>query len=336
MQIKNVTLALATLGVAAVVTSACSGAPTSDPNDVGGPEYAALEGMPVTSAVDSAAKRADHKIKTAFVIVMENKNWNEVKGNPDARYINEVLLPAGASTEAYFDNPAGVHPSLPNYIWMEAGDNLGIHDDHLPLENYRTTKKHLTSLLSAADVPWKTYQQGIDGKSCPLVQAGDYAPKHNAPVYFSDVTDDNDPQSPTCLEHVRPLEELGRDLAADAVSGYVFITPDRCHNMHDACASGRDVKNGDDFLREEIPKLQASAAYQDGGAIFVTWDESEGGTYPIGMIVLSPLARAGFVSRAHYNHSSLLRTMQEVFAVEPYLRDAANAAPLSELFTAYP
>ena len=328
------TVAIASVPFAVALTGFACG-PTNDPNDVGGFEYQALEDQPVTTAEESARKRASHQIKTAFVIVMENENWYEVKGDPDAKYINS-LVKEGASNEGYYDNPRQVHPSEPNYIWMEAGDNLGIHDDHVPADNFRTTKKHLTSLLQTANVPWKTYQQGIDGKTCPLVDQGDYAPKHNAPIYFTDITDNLDPHSANCIAHVRPMEELDADLAANRVSGYVFITPDRCHNMHDACASGNQVKNGDDFLAHEIPKLQASEAYKNGGAIFITWDESEGGTYPIGMIVLSPLAKKGYVSNTNFNHSSLLRTIQEVFAVEPYLRDAQNAKPLSELFTAYP
>jgi hypothetical protein len=120
------------------------------------------------------------------------------------------------------------------------------------------------------------------------------------------------------------------------VAGYVFITPDHCHNMHDACVSGNNIKNGDDFLAAEIPKLQASSAYENGGAIFITWDESENGEHPIGMIVNSPLAKSNYRSSTAFTHSSLLRTLQEVFSVQPYLRDAANAQPLNELFTAYP
>jgi hypothetical protein len=316
------------------VSSACG--PVRDPYDVGGPRYAALENEPVTTAAESSALRASHRIKTAFVIVMENENWSEVKGHPSARYINEVMLPAAASAENYWDNPKQVHPSEPNYIWMEAGDNLGIVDDHEPADNFKYTKKHLTALLQAAAVPWKFYQQGIDGKRCPLSEQGDYAPKHNAPLFFTDITDDNSVYSRTCIEHVRPESELAADLEADRVSGYVFITPDRCHNMHDPCASGNNMKNGDDFLAHEVPMIRASKAYQNGGAIFVTWDESEGGTFPIGMMVLSPLARPGYRSTTHFNHSSLLRTLQEIFAVGPLLRDAENATSLGELFTSYP
>lgn len=324
------------LGLFSILLSTHCGPPKGSPDDVGGTQYEALEHEPVTSASESAAERETHALKTAFVIVMENKNWTSVRGSASAPFINEVLLPSAAMADNYRDNPKHVHPSEPNYIWMEAGDNLAIRDDDDPDANFRNTRKHLVTLLQSADVPWKSYQQGISGKVCPLAHENSYAPKHNPMVFFTDVTDGNNPHSANCIEHVRPESELATDLANDAVSGYVFITPDLCHDMHDTCASGDSVKNGDDFLAHEIPLIQASKAYLNGGAIFVTWDEGEEGEEPIGMMVLSPLAKAGYHTATAFNHSSLLRTMQEIFAVKPLLRDAANARGLGELFAKYP
>src|SRR5512133_1919483 len=76
-----------------------------------------------------------------------------------------------------------------------------------------------------------------------------------------------------------------------------------------------------------------SAAYQDNGALFITWDEGElFSGEPIGMILLSPHARgAGYVSNVPYTHSSFLRTLQEIFHVSPLLGDAANAEPMLDL-----
>jgi hypothetical protein len=50
-------------------------------------------------------------------------------------------------------------------------------------------------------------------------------------------------------------------------------------------------------------------------------------------VVLSPLAKGrGYSNDISYTHSSLLRTVQEIFRVEPLLGDAANATNLSDLF----
>ena len=51
------------------------------------------------------------------------------------------------------------------------------------------------------------------------------------------------------------------------------------------------------------------------------------------MMVLSPLAKGeGYVSSNFYDHSSYVRTMQDIFGVSPYLGDAVNATNLGELF----
>ena len=103
---------------------------------------------------------------TVFVIVMENHNWSQIKDSPSAPYINE-LLTEGAHAEAYY-NPPDLHPSEPNYLWLEAGENFGIVDDAAPAANHQATTAHLTALLDAAGISWKSYQEDISGDTCPL------------------------------------------------------------------------------------------------------------------------------------------------------------------------
>jgi hypothetical protein len=101
------------------------------------------------------------------------------------------------------------------------------------------------------------------------------------------------------------------------------------------------IKLGDDWLAAQIPKLLASAAYKDNGAIFIVWDEGDekllqtASDGPIGMIALSPLAKPGFSSTTAFTHSSMLRTVETIFGV-PFLRGAMGATDLGEMFTAFP
>jgi len=103
--------------------------------------------------------------------------------------------------------------------------------------------------------------------------------------------------------------------------------------MHSlAPGSTSKEKQGDDWLAHELPAVLSSAAYTNGGAIFILWDEGKSNN-PIGLIALSPLAKGGgYSNNIPYTHSSLLRTLQEIFRVEPLLGDAANATDLSDLF----
>lgn len=265
---------------------------------------------------------------------MENHNWSDIKGNPSAPYINNTLLPLGSHAEQYY-NPPGIHPSEPNYLWLEAGTNFGVFDDNDPSSNHQSSTQHLVTQLQQAGIAWKSYQEDISGTTCPLTSVNKYAPKHNPMVYFDDVTNDNDPNSAYCIAHVRPYSELAKDLQNNTVPRYNFITPNLCDDMHNDCKPTYDgIQQGDTWLAQQIPMLMNSQAYQNGGIIFITWDEGEGGDGPIGMIVLSNRAKGnGYSNSIYYTHSSTLRTIQEIFGLQPFLGDAANATDLSDLFS---
>ncbi len=273
---------------------------------------------------------------TVFLIVMENHNWSDIKDSKSAPYINS-LLNQGAYADAY-TNPPGLHPSEPNYLWLEAGTSFGMADDQLPAVNHQSSTAHLTTLLDAANISWRSYQEGIVGDSCPLENKGLYAPKHNPTVFFDDVTGNNDSRSSYCIAHERPYTELEHDLSKNTVARYNFIAPNLCNDMHNfiGCDTLNSVKNGDNWLKQAIPLILASDAYNKGGIIFITWDEGEGSDGPIGMIILSPYAKVGYSNSVPYTHSSTLRTLQEIFDVQPFLGEAANATDLSDLFNAFP
>ncbi len=294
----------------------------------------------------SGSGPTSHAIKTVFLIVMENKPLIEVEGNASAPYINDTLLPMASRAEAYKGPKDGaLHPSEPNYIWLEAGDNLGITNDNDPAQNHQSTTDHLVTYMEKAGVTWKAYQEDISGTECPLSGVGDYKPKHDPMVFFDDVTDTNDPQSQHCIEHNRPLAELDADLAAGHAAQYNLVTPNQCNDMHSACAPLNDkVAQGDQWLAEWVPKIMASPQYQDGGALFITWDEAELfdtclGNCEIGMIVVSPLGKGGgYSNTVAYDHSSTLKSVQEIFGIKPLLRAAGapSTNDLADLFRTFP
>jgi len=289
-----------------------------------------------------------HHIKTVFVIVMENHNWTgdapfNIKGNPAAPYINYTLLPMASFANNY-NNPPGNHPSLPNYLWFEAGTNFGIRDDGSPYRHHQGTHDHLVKLLENAGISWKAYDENISGTNCPLSSAGPrdpngnqlYAPRHNPFVYFDDQTNTLNTNSAKCISHIRPFSEFDSDLAANRVARYNFITPNLCDDMHDPCA-GNPIAHDDAWLKKNVPAILNSTAYRSGGAIFLVWDEAERGDGPIPLILLSPFAKGSHYSnRLYYTHSSLLRTVQEIFGVYPLIRAAAYQRDLGDLFHVFP
>jgi hypothetical protein len=132
------------------------------------------------------------------------------------------------------------------------------------------------------------------------------------------------------------------------VPRYNFITPNLCNDMHGQaiglqCQIGiaDRIKMGDQWLAAELPKIFASNAYKNGGVVFLLFDEGDENLIngasdgPIPMIVLSPLAKKGYLNGTHYTHSDMLHTVETIFGV-PYLRDAKNGTDLSDFFTAFP
>jgi hypothetical protein len=172
--------------------------------------------------------------------------------------------------------------------------------------------------------------------------------EHLAFVYFNDINAGLNPQSAECIAHVRPYYQLATDLADHTVARYNFITPNVCHDGHEGvspCARTEPADNtqrSDAWLKQNVPLILESDEYKKGGALFIIWDEAEDSDPfsdgPIGMFLLSPFAKGGgkkpFSNSIHYDHSSTLKTLQEIFDVQPLLGAAADpeTKDLSDLF----
>jgi phosphatidylinositol-3-phosphatase len=283
-----------------------------------------------TATVTPSSNRA---IRTVFLIVMENHNWSSIAGSSSAPYINTTLLPLASHAEQYY-NPPGLHPSLGNYLWLESGQCFtycGTDNDPSPFPN-GLTGPALHSQLSAAGISWRGYFEDMTDGTCPFAIPGAYTVHHNPFVYYNDVS-----SNPGC-PNLKSYADLSGDLANNTVARYNVIVPDKCDDMHDSCAPYNDaIRQGDVWLQNTVSAILNSQAYKNGGALFITWDEAASGDGPIGMIVLSPLAKGhGYANAIPYTHSSTLRTLEEIFGVSPLLGDAANATDLRDLFSTFP
>jgi hypothetical protein len=126
---------------------------------------------------------------------------------------------------------------------------------------------------------------------------------------------------------------------------YSFLTPDQCHDGHDACNGNSQLAGADQFLKAVVPAIQASPAYKKDGLIVVLFDEgstdrvccgekkgpnlgpNENNGYPIpgpvadgggqtGAILLSPFVTPATRDRTHsFNHYSYLRSIEDLFGV---------------------
>lgn len=269
---------------------------------------------------------------TVFTIVMENHSRGNIFGSASAPFING-LAAQGAIANGYHDSY--VHPSEPNYIWMVAGENFGILDDGDPGPGHvLVSESHLADQIDKAGLTWKTYQEDMT-EPCGLHSGGAYAAKHNPFAFFVDLNGWDDQtqtmhSTPRCTEHIVNFNQLAGDLASGNVPDYVFITPNLNNDMHDG-----SIQQADTWLAGVVPQIMASARYQNGGALFLVWDEgnSQGDDPPF--VVVSPNTKPGTVSTTDYDTSSFLKTVQAMLGVEALPCDANPdaVATMDDLFT---
>jgi hypothetical protein len=226
------------------------------------------------------------QVQTVFVIAMENHNWTQpaaetspqqIFGNPAAPYINSLVTPGdpNAAQVSYASNyrnaGPGIHPSEPNYIWSEAGSNLGVFNDNDPYQmpggTNQATTNSLSNYLQRTGQTWRSYQEDTDinltnnqpvAKSqytVPLKSFSgtftsgtnqyngsnqyNYAAKHNPQVFFTTTNGGNDPTTTNPLaRNYAPLQQLSTDLTNNTVARYNWITPNQYNDMHSTLTGG--------------------------------------------------------------------------------------------------
>lgn len=331
------------------------------------------------------------KVGHVFVIVLENNDYEDsFAADSLAPYLAQTLPAQGALLQNYY----GIgHVSLDNYIAMVSGQgpNFATQSDCLIFLEflppvillgpdgqaighgcvYPTSVPNLMDQLEAKGLTWKGYMEdmGFDPSrepaTCahPAVNAQDntesaaeddqYATRHNPFVDFHSVIDDQ----AKCDANVVNLNNIHADLASvTTTANYVFITPNLCHDGHDApCVNGEPggLESINAFLQTYVPIILASPAYQQDGLLIITFDESEGpqsdssgccgaGPTPVtplpgvtgvgggrvGAVLLSQFIQPGTISTADYNHYSMLRSVEDLFGL-PRLGYAGASAVTS-------
>lgn len=251
-----------------------------------------------TSAPASAAKAPVH----VFLIVMENHGADEVLRG---QYIASLAARYGVAQNYH----AVAHPSVPNYLALSSGTTWGVRDDGY----YVLPQRDLGTQLTNARISWRAYMEGLTDAGC-IDSPVPYDPGHNPFAYYGG----------RCPANVVPLTSLPADLNSNSPR-FAWITPDRCHDMHDC-----SVAAGDAWLRQEVPSIMASPAWKSNGVLFITWDEDDGGT---DNSVLTLVIRSGAghaVSSRSYTHYSLLATIEDLLGVGR-LGQAAQASAMSDL-----
>jgi hypothetical protein len=149
------------------------------------------------SSLMLSAAHAQTHVGTVWYILLENRNFTEsetsggaqIYGSPAAPYINSLITPGNPNATqvsycaayhnvlaVYDGSGPSIHPSEPNYVWMEAGSNLSKLDDNDPygsgksvlqIDNFLAANpaysgQNFCGLLQAASLTWRAYSEGTN------------------------------------------------------------------------------------------------------------------------------------------------------------------------------
>jgi phosphatidylinositol-3-phosphatase len=247
-------------------------------------------------------------IKHVFLIVLSDQGAAAFSPGSSAPYLAKTLPHAGELLENYFAVSSG---ELANAIALTSGQgptpqtaaDCPLYTDVTPAAAgaegqvlgsgcvYPRPTLTLGDQLTRAGKSWKAYVEGIEmggpgqPTSCrhPALGATGvenapspqdaYVTWRNPFVYFHSLID-----SPQCAKDDIGLGRLASDLKKTSTTpSLAYIVPDRCHDGSEApCAPGQPagLPATEVFLRKVVPEIKASAAYNQGALIAITFDQA--------------------------------------------------------------
>jgi phosphatidylinositol-3-phosphatase len=258
-----------------------------------------------------------------FVIVGENKSLYQLNSS-NAPYIMNTLKPESAWMTDYNDVTPG---SLADYVALTSGQ-------FAPCQTGGPCgTQNVPSIFSQlGDGAWKDWNESMPSNCYPTVAGSEsalnaYKQGHNPALYYAGLP---------CSTYDVPAGTTGPDdmsyfndaLAAGTVPEYNLISPNLCEDSYHSCNGANIITEYDNFLKKEIPLIEASPAFGSNGVIFATYDEGYVPTHnPNTMMdVVGPQVQVGTYS-GDYDHYSTLATIEQGLGL-PCLANACTASAL--------
>jgi hypothetical protein len=279
-----------------------------------------------------------------FLVVGENTSASQIT-TAHAPYLTRTLKPRAAWLTSYHSFTRS--KSLGNYIAMTSGQFTRCEArNDLPATCHQSVD-NVFEQLQRASRPWFVFTESATS-ACDLIDHGAawsrniYPAHHNPAVYYTGIygpsyAEEATPK-PACRDHDLPMgttapndtSVMDAALRSGAVGDLNVIIPNNFENGHDVCGTRDRIRQFDDFLAREVPKIEASPAFAGGGTLVITWDE--GGDKPLNpgnplLLALGAGVKTGVVGSGAYNHYSLLRSIQDRLQLKP-LAHARSARPL--------
>lgn len=250
------------------------------------------------------------RFNKVMIIVLENTSYDDAVEQP---FIGS-LTHRGALLTRF---SAETHPSQPNYLALISGSAHGVHDDY----NVSIDAPHVGDLLEAKGLQWKVYAEGYPGSCFLGDKAGDYVRKHVPFLSFTNVQ-----TNPTRCSRIVNASQLSQDIQTGTLPNYSLYIPDQRNDGHDT-----GVSFADEWLSTTFGPLLLDRRFTDGLLLVVTFDEGKSflSSNRVLTVLLGDSVEPGARSDKAYNHYSLLRLVEDEFALGTLGENDAEAPAIT-------
>ncbi|HVT61400.1 MAG TPA: alkaline phosphatase family protein [Thermoanaerobaculia bacterium] len=261
------------------------------------------------------------------IVVEENKDYEQIAGNPSAPYINRTLRIEGADLLQMYGEE---HHSEGNYFWLFSGSNQNVgFSDKVPPPS-SITASNLCAGLIAAGRFFKGYSEDLPDIGSTVEKSGHYARKHVPWISFSNpgsgTTGGQAAGSSVNLRFEDFLHTPYGDLPAVS-----FVIPNLVNDMHDGKPEA-SIPAGDKWLMEHLDGYYQWAK-QNNSLLILTFDENDHASLFGGLTdpaaaqsaarnrILTVFAGAHIRQGAYaegkgVTHVNVLRTLESMYGLE--------------------
>lgn len=214
------------------------------------------------------------------IVIEENKDYEQIIGNPKAPYINGVFKSEGASFTRMF---AEEHPSEGNYFWLFSGNDQGVgFNDEIPSAQTTPGYPFMThnlgeELLGTGRLSLKGYAEDLPSTGSTVDNSGLYARKHVPYISFANIPGGTEKESSSNLA----FKDFPDAAHFDALPTVAFVIPNLANDMHNCypptCVTSRldcCIGLGDDWLRKNLDAYYQWAKAHNS-LLILTFDEND-------------------------------------------------------------
>ncbi|KUJ12359.1 phosphoesterase-domain-containing protein [Mollisia scopiformis] len=235
-------------------------------------------------------------------IWLENTDIDMAAGDPSLQWVAKQ----GITLNNY---NAITHPSQPNYVASVGGDTHWVWEDWM--FRIDSDVRTIVDLLEDGGVSWGLYQEdmpysGFEGNWVNhKTGANDYVRKHNPLMSYDSVTSNEDR-----LAKSKNFTMFYRDLEADTLPQWMFITPNMTNDGHDSSVTVAGA-----WTKRFLEPLLSNPTFMQNTLIMLTFDETEcyicrNRVFSVLLGDVIPSSLRGTMNDTSFNHYSIMSTVE--------------------------